>query len=236
MESFKLGKCKCGCRKDIPLRTKRGYLAKYVNGHSRPKVKYNCGKCKDQNWIITCKCGCNELLFFRDKFYEIREFVFGHAIRTRDQTGENNANWKGGKYYNPVTSYCFTRRPDHPFQNNGYVTTHRLIYEEYLSRITGEEIFIPSEFDIHHINEIKTDNRLENLELLTHGGHTIAHNIVDMKNRICSICSTTTTKLRKRTGRPEWYNDHKGGHLCKDCFMKKYWKEYSKRKKDFGVK
>jgi hypothetical protein len=227
MESFKLGKCKCGCRKDIPLRTKRGYLAKYVNGHSRPKVKYNCGKCKDQNWIITCKCGCNELLFFRDKFYEIREFVFGHAIRTRDQTGENNANWKGGKYYNPVTSYCFTRRPDHPFQNNGYVASHRLIMEKYLSELAGEEVYIPSELDVHHKNEIKTDNRIENLEILEHGEHTIAHNEIDMSDRRCYYPNCKTpyeTGVNKETGRPHWmYNpDDKNETWCTRCWNKDY--------------
>jgi hypothetical protein len=235
-EPFKLGKCACGCQKYIPLRTKRGYLAKYVNGHSRPKVKYNCGKCKDQNWLVSCKCGCEEILFLRDKFYEVREFIFRHNIRTRDQTGENNPFWKGGRHYNEITEYHFTRRSDHPHQNNGYVANHRLVMEQYLSILMDEEVFIPSEYDVHHIDENKENNSLINLEILEHGDHTIAHNSIDMSDRYCSICGTKETKLRKETGRPEWYDDGQGGVICKKCWFKHYWKKYSKRKKDFGVK
>jgi len=42
---------------------------------------------------------------------------------------------------------------------------HRLVYESFFGSI-------PSQHDIHHKNNDNTDNRPENLELLSHGEHT----------------------------------------------------------------
>lgn len=56
-----------------------------------------------------------------------------------------------------VYEYC----PDHPACNpHGMVLQHRLVMECHLSRfLTGLEV-------VHHLNRVKTDNRLENLLLL----------------------------------------------------------------------
>lgn len=50
------------------------------------------------------------------------------------------------------------------------VKQHRFLMEQHLMRP-----LLPSE-DVHHINGIKTDNDISNLELLTHGEHTTEHN------------------------------------------------------------
>ena len=47
---------------------------------------------------------------------------------------------------------------------------HRLIYEEHY----GE---IPKNHFVHHKNENKLDNRIENLELISHAEHTRLHSI-----------------------------------------------------------
>lgn len=57
----------------------------------------------------------------------------------------------------------------HPLANpKGYAYEHRLVWAA-----AGREL--PPGFDIHHRNERKDDNRLQNLELLPHGEHSAAH-------------------------------------------------------------
>ena len=46
---------------------------------------------------------------------------------------------------------------------------HRLVYEDYY------KIKIPDDWDIHHIDEDKSNNTIDNLVLMTHEEHTILH-------------------------------------------------------------
>jgi len=81
----------------------------------------------------------------------------GSFVKGRDTTSEKNTNWKGGKKTN--RGYVFIYIPEHPHSKKNYIQEHRVVVEEFLGR------YLKPEEVVHHINEIKDDNRIENLML-----------------------------------------------------------------------
>ncbi len=72
--------------------------------------------------------------------------------------GKKNISWKGGT--TKSRGYVFIRKPNHPFNHNGYVKRARLVMEKKIGRyLTPVEI-------VHHKNGIKDDDRPKNLQLL----------------------------------------------------------------------
>lgn len=90
------------------------------------------------------------------------------ARRRRQPRGHAAYAWKGGKYTNSK-GYVVVYAPDHPYAVKVYVLEHRLIVEQRLGRLLA-----PNEI-VHHINGITTDNRPENLEVMTRGEHNRHH-------------------------------------------------------------
>ncbi len=79
--------------------------------------------------------------------------------------GHRSTNWKGGRIKDKI-GYVLIWKPEHPNAKvAGYIYEHRLVMSEHLERPLKSTEFI------HHRNSIKDDNRLENLELLTHNVH-----------------------------------------------------------------
>jgi len=84
------------------------------------------------------------------------------------QIGKKNNLWNGGKM--KVNGYIKIYVPNHPKKVQGHVLEHRLVIEKHLGRyLTKEEV-------VHHINEVRDDNRIENLLLFkTKGEHKKFH-------------------------------------------------------------
>jgi len=82
---------------------------------------------------------------------------------------ENHHNWKGGQY--KTSGYIYEYAPWHPDseKRKGYVEQHRLVMENHIGRKLN-----PDEL-VHHINEETTDNRIENLQLMTRPEHIRYH-------------------------------------------------------------
>lgn len=109
-----------------------------------------CGTCRYQKeGTVSCPT-CGQRMTTRSKV----------CAKCVPRTGENNGSWKGGKSYHRK-GYVLVRNPSHPRakSNSGYVLEHILVMEEFLGRYLAEGE------QVHHLNGIKDDNRLENLEL-----------------------------------------------------------------------
>lgn len=74
--------------------------------------------------------------------------------------------------------------PDHPCATkDGFVMKHRLVMERHLGR------YLTPDEDVHHINHVRNDNRLENLMLLTKKEHAALHMRERHERRRQETCS-----------------------------------------------
>jgi len=88
-----------------------------------------------------------------------------HQAHQRTIRGEASPKWQGGVRLRK-DGYIEQYAAEHPAGASGYVLQHRLVMEAHLCRYLG------TDEHVHHLNDIKTDNRLENLQLLSASEHT----------------------------------------------------------------
>lgn len=107
---------------------------------------------------------------------------------------KGRGRWSGGVFISNgrVMVYC----PNHPCPSNKkhHVFRYRLVMEKYLGR------YLRSDENIHHINGIETDDRIENLEILNSSDHLKHHwikrkyiykNMWALKYNQCLMCKKT---------------------------------------------
>lgn len=102
----------------------------------------------------------------------LRNYVMPNELRAKigqAHRGSKSPNWKGGRTTNERGYILVRLYPDNFFYSmatkQGYVLEHRLIMAKYLGRCLH-----PWEV-VHHRNHIHTDNRIENLQLVSDDRH-----------------------------------------------------------------
>lgn len=114
-----------------------------------------------------------------------REYMKGSGNHQYGLKGDKNASWKGGRKISSY-GYVLIYKPEHPYANgDGNVFEHRLVAEKYLlndenSVVIDGTRYLSPEYEVHHKNENKRDNSVENLIVLTKAEHRSLHNTEDL--------------------------------------------------------
>lgn len=178
----------------------------------------------NKNHGFTCskECGCkNRSLWFRGEG--------NHQFGLKEDLNASFKSWKRINRYGYVTVH----KKDHPFcSKNGLVLEHRLIIEEnadkldskFFIEIDGKK-YLKKEYHVHHKNEIKNDNRFENLVVLTKQEHQSLHN--SQKEIIRNRKGQIIASIKHNTPIPIKILIYEGGKMplkmssgaaCFDCF------------------
>jgi len=121
---------------------------------------------------MTKKCNtCGNDFQVKPSHYDKRKTCSrkcGGILRRELVGGEKHGRWKGGTRM--VNGYRQVKKWGHPFANTlGYVYEHRLVVEQAIGR------FLQTEEEVHHKDGNKSNNVLDNLEVMTKGEHMKLH-------------------------------------------------------------
>jgi hypothetical protein len=89
---------------------------------------------------------------------------FEDPVQREKYQNQNHPAWKGGMTMH-TDGYILVRLPNHPESVNGYVREHHLVWERHNGRP------VPPGHVVHHKDGNRTNNNIENLQLMMTGEH-----------------------------------------------------------------
>lgn len=164
-----------------------------------------------------CECGCGQPSPIAKKTEPNRgrvkgqpfRYRQGHALRGR--SGSQSNSWTGGRV-GDGNGYMLIAAPTHPRAVRGYVLEHILIAEKALGR------FIPESIEIHHFNEVRSDNRGGNLVICEDRDY---HCLLHVRTRAYRACGDPSSRKCKYCKKWDREAAKHGYHIpCKSLYDK----------------
>lgn len=183
-----------------------------------------------------CQCGCGGKTTTPKYDNPPRGHVAGVPVRFiahHNAKQKDSPSWKGGKVKNNY-GYVKVMVPDHPrADSSGYVLEHILVVEKRIGR------FLVGSEEVHHENEIKFDNRDENLIFCTDRKY---HNLLHMQRRALIACghpSWRKCRFCKEYDDPKTMEQSKGQNQfhhaqCYSSYQKQYRGDHKEKANEYS--
>ena len=132
----------------------------------------------DGRYSVSKKCIVCGKKFIGEHIRKVCSTKCSAELKKTNGKGSRNGMWKGGRT-GGGENYFYVLMPKHPFANKAcYILEHRIVMEKIIGR------YLAKDEVVHHKNNIKSDNRPKNLQLMKKKEHDSYHSLKRSRNLV----------------------------------------------------